>query len=71
MRFALVLLIVTLTAGFAEGRFRRYPFGYYGPYGRYPFAYRYYSYGPRYYPIGPRIDAELREADVTVDPIGW
>jgi hypothetical protein len=28
-----------------------YPFGYHGAY-RYPYSYRYYSYGPRHYPFG-------------------
>ena len=30
---------------------RPYPFGYYGPFHRYPFAYRYYSFRQRTYPL--------------------
>jgi len=50
----LLLAVITASQGFvtelAAGH-KPYPFGYYGPYHRYPFAYRYYSFRPRTYPL--------------------
>ena len=65
MRLAILLLL--LSAATAEARPRRYPFGYYGANGRYPFAYRYNGYRPRYYPIVPT----LVDPDLAVEPFGW
>lgn len=49
----LLALLVTSPLPVAElaAAHRPYPFGYYGPFHRYPFAYRYYRYQPRTYPL--------------------